>query len=126
MIPDAARSDQANSVLLPQHLAQLTEGSGITLDIIRARGYRSIHGPGCYTELKPLGFNRAQARLAPGLLIPILDIEAQPVLYQFKPDTPRLDSRGKSIKYETPQKASMRLDCGPGQRELLGNPEISL
>jgi len=126
MIPDAARSDQANSVLLPHHLTQLTEGSGISLDIIQARGYRSIHGPGCYSELKPFGFTRVQAGLAPGLLIPILDIDGQAVLYQFKPDTPRKDDRGKSIKYETPAKAAMRLDMGVGQQELLKDPQVPL
>jgi hypothetical protein len=45
--------------LLPHHLDQLTNGSGIALDIIKARAYRSIHGPGSYSELKPLGFNPA-------------------------------------------------------------------
>jgi len=86
------------SLLLPHHLHQLTEESGIALDLITARGYRSIHGPGSYTELKALGFGRAQCRLAPGLLVPLLDIDSQAVLYQFRPDTPRLDNDGKPIK----------------------------
>ena len=32
------------SVLLPHHLEQLTKESGIALEIIQARGYRSILG----------------------------------------------------------------------------------
>jgi hypothetical protein len=104
---------------LPHHLDQLANGSGITRDIIEARGYRSIHGPGCYSELKPHGFSRAQAGLALGLLLPILGIEGQAVLYQFRPDTPRKDSRGKPVKYETPPKAAMRLDMGVGQKDAV-------
>jgi hypothetical protein len=126
MIANSAGSDQENTVLLPHHLAQLTEGSGITLDIIAARGYRSIHGPGSYSELKPLGFTRAQAGLVPGLLIPLLDIEAHPVLYQFRSDTPRVDNRGKVVKYETPRGARMRLDMGVGQQEWLKDPAVPL
>jgi hypothetical protein len=112
--------------LLPHHLAQLLDESGISQEIIEARGYRSIHGEGSYAELKALGFSKPQCRLAPGLLVPILGINGQPVLYQFKPDTPRLNHEGKPIKYETPAKAGMRLDMGVGQQEGLKDPERDL
>jgi len=112
--------------LLPHHFEQLTQGSGIAPEVIRGRGYCSIVPPEGYTVLKQLGFARAQAKLTPGLLIPILDIDGQPVLYQYKPDEPRLDSKGKPIKYETPRGARMRLDCAADQRESLGNPGIPL
>jgi hypothetical protein len=79
MIPHSDDSIQADPVLLPHHLDQLVNGSGIPPELIQARGYRSVHGPGSYSELKALGFNRTQSRLAPGLLIPILDIEGRPV-----------------------------------------------
>jgi hypothetical protein len=42
--------------LLPHHLTMLTEESGIAMDIIRKRGYRSIHGPDSATRLKGYGF----------------------------------------------------------------------
>ena len=40
------------------HRAMLTRGSGIAEEVIRERGYRSIHGASAYTELKALGFSR--------------------------------------------------------------------
>jgi hypothetical protein len=125
MVSIADHSPQDNA-LLPHHVQQLSDESGIGFDVIKARGYRSIHGPGCYSELKPHGFSRAQSSLAPGLLIPLLDIEGRPVLYQFRPDTPRPNREGKPIKYETPKGAAMRLDCGVGQQEALKNPAVPL
>jgi len=87
--------------LLPYHLEQLTRGSGISLEIVEARGYRSIHREDSYTELKQLGFSQRQAKRAPGLLIPILGRDGQPVLYQFRPDIPDHDGKGRPIRYET-------------------------
>jgi hypothetical protein len=85
--------------LLPHHRTMLEEASGISPEIIRERGYRSIHGDDSYTQLKQLGFAKAQCRLAPGLLVPIRDRSGEPVQCQFRPDTPRLDNRtGKPIK----------------------------
>jgi hypothetical protein len=46
------------------------------------------------------------------LLVPYIDIDCQPVHYQFRPDTPQLAKDGKPIKHETPAKAAMRLDMG--------------
>jgi hypothetical protein len=66
--------------LLPHHFEQLTQGSGIAPEVIRGRGYCLIVPPEGYTVLKQLGIARAQAKLTPGLLIPILDIDGQPVL----------------------------------------------
>ena len=48
------------------------------------------------------------------------------MLYQHRPDTPRLNAKGHLIKYETPKNATMRLDFATGQRELIGNPSTSL
>ena len=105
---------------------QLIDESGISQEIIEARGYRSIFGEGSYAQLKALGFSRQQARLHPGLLVPVLGIDGLPVLYQFKPDTPRQGKDGKPIKYETPAKAAMRLDIGVGRQELLKDPLVPL
>jgi hypothetical protein len=115
---------ELDSGLLPHHFEQLTHGSGISPEIIAARGYRSFHGPEGYSELKQLGFARPQAKQTPGLLIPILGLNGQPVLYQYRPDMPRIDTKGKAIKYETPQGAAMRLDFATGQADLIGNPTI--
>jgi hypothetical protein len=112
--------------LLPHHWRQLSEGSGISPELIRARGYRSIFGPEGYAELKRLGFSQPQAKQTPGLLIPILGIDGQPVLYQYRPDTACLDAKGRPIKYETPKGAAMRLDFATGQGAQIGNPAIPL
>jgi hypothetical protein len=93
---------------------------------VAARGYRSIHGPEGYTELKRLGFSRPQAMLRPWLLVPVISLDGQPVLYQLRPDTPHIDAKGRPVKYETPKGQAMRLDFATGQREMIGNPAIPL
>jgi uncharacterized protein DUF3854 len=93
--------------------------------VIRARGYRSVHGTDGRTHLETLGFSRGQAHNTPGLLMPILDRRGRPVLYQYRPDTPRVD-QGKPVKYDTPWKARMRLDFGPAPHDWLGDPAVPL
>jgi hypothetical protein len=112
--------------LLPHHCQQLTTGSGISPEVIIERGYRSIASPEGYTELKRLGFSRQQAKQTPGLLIPILGLDGKPVLYQYRPDIPRINNKGRAIKYETPTQHTMRLDFGTGQRDLVSNPAVDL
>jgi hypothetical protein len=105
----------------------LEQASGISPAIIRERGYRSVHGPESYAQLRRLGFAKVQCRLAPGLLVPIRGRSGQPVLYQFRPDTPRTAGRaGKPVKYETAAGQGMRLDFGVGQADLLANPAMPL
>jgi putative DNA primase/helicase len=113
-------------MLLPHHWQQLMDGSGIAPGIITTRGYRSVVPPEGYTELKRLGFARQQAKLTPGLLIPVLGLDGQPVLYQHRPDTPRINAKGREIKYETPKNTTMHLDFATGQRDFIGNPAIPL
>jgi hypothetical protein len=96
-----AEAASADNGLLPHHFAQLATGSGISHELSAARGDRSIHRPGSYSEFNARGFNKLQYRLAPGLLIRVLDIEGRPVLYQFRPDKPRQSRDGKPITYET-------------------------
>lgn len=116
--------------LLPHHYQQLAQGSGISSEIIAARGYRSIgeyrtpHGQADFEALLKFGFSKRQAALTPGLLIPILGRDGQPVLHQLRPDNPRIDGKGRTIKYETPKGARMHLDFATGQRELLGDPIV--
>src|SRR6266511_2648980 len=123
-IEDKLFSEDASLPLAPAHWADLQK-SGITRETAQARGYRTVSGPGRYSDLKPLGFSRVQCP-SDGLLVPVLGIDGKPTLYQFRPDTPRLNRDSKPIKYETPAKASMRLDFGVGQQELLKNPTIPI
>jgi len=53
--------------LLSDHFRYLNEGSGISVDMIRERGYRSLLGK---SELEKLSFSPSQRRV-PGILIPL-------------------------------------------------------
>jgi hypothetical protein len=123
----AGAAHDCTDALLPHHRTMLEQESGISPEMIRERGYRSIYGDDRYTQLKQLGFARAQCRLAPGLLVPILGRSGEPVQYQFRPDTPRTDGRsGKPIKYETVAGKGIRLDFGVGPADSLANPAVPI
>jgi len=107
--------------LLTDHFRHLNEGSGIDIEVIRERGYRSFLGK---VDLEKLGFSPAQQR-APGLLVPLWSVEGVQAGCQFRPDNPR-SNRGKPIKYETPIGASNRLDCPLRCKDMIGNPQIPL
>ena len=81
----------------------LFEESGIGAHVVVRRGYRTITSK---AELERLGFGRAQ-RNVPVLLIPMYGPDGEIVLYQSRPDQPRIDKRGKPVQYETPSGASM-------------------
>lgn len=101
--------------LTPKHLQALRD-SGISDEVIKARGYRSVtneggHGSLSLFDLNKFGFANHQ-RLA-GLLIPSYDADGHPSMYQLRPDKPRLRDK-KPVKYETPAGHALRLDFPPG------------
>ena len=106
--------------LSSEHLAALLQGSGLSRDVIRARGYRTTS---TRAEMKRMGFSDAQARV-PALIIPVYDTSGESVLYQARPDTPRIKG-GKPIKYETPQGTRMVLDVHPAGPGCPGQPGYS-
>jgi hypothetical protein len=108
--------------LLTEHFHHLDEGSGISTDAIRERGYRSLLGK---SELGKLGFTPAQQR-APGILIPLWSVDGKEAGCQFRPDRPRTNGRGKPVKYESPTGSSNRLDCPPRSQKAIGNPQVPL
>jgi len=108
--------------LLTEHFHHLSEGSGISADAIRERGYRSIMGK---ADLKKVGFTPAQQR-APGILIPLWSVDGKEAGFQFRPDRPRTNVRGKPVKYESPTGSSNRLDCPPRSQKAIGNPQVPL
>jgi hypothetical protein len=103
------------------HRKMLLRESCIPRRVIRARGYRTV---GSKAELERLGFGRAQ-RNTPGLLIPLYGPSGDIVLYQFRPDEPRIKN-GKPVKYETPSGARIALDVHPFAQDRLGDPGIPL
>ena len=113
-------------VLLSHHLEQLTQGSGIAQDVITERGYHSIIGPEDYHSLKQHGFARSQWANVPGLVLPLWTPDGRNGLVVYRPDKPRLDGKGRIVKYELPKGASVHLDCPPTCRPLLADPAIPL
>lgn len=112
------------SNLEDRHKKELAEGSGIGVDVIEARGYRTVTEP---FELAALGFSRAQRRV-PGLLIPFHDVTGAVVSHQFKPDSPRKDPKRKTrrVKYETPKNSIISLDVPPGAAAALSDVSVPL
>ena len=108
--------------LMTDHLRHLSEGSGISVEVIKERGYRSPLGK---VELEKLGFASSQRR-APGILVPLWSVDGKEVGFQFRPDNPRTASRGRPVKYESPAGSSNRLDCPPRCQKMLGNPQVPL
>ena len=108
--------------LLTHHFQQLHDGSGISVDVIKERGYESVLGK---KRLAELGLTKAQQR-TPGLLCPGWGVDGQQIPPQYKPDHPRLDRRGRAIKYETPEGAANRVDCPPRCQKQLADPSIPL
>jgi hypothetical protein len=108
--------------LSDRHLTMLRQGSGISDEVIAARGYRTASNS---AELLVLGFAKGQTKTAqiPGLIIPIYSPDGQNSLYQYRPDNSRVEVQrnkpllpdgtrpNKVIKYETPQGAQLKIDC---------------
>lgn len=97
-------------VLAERDRAKL-KSSAIADDEIAARGY--------YTELDrdrldALGFHGAQCR--PGMVIPRFTTAGRPSGYILRPHDPRMDDKGKPIKYETARGSRSMIDCGPHTR----------
>ena len=100
----------------------LFEESGLAARVAVKRGYRTATSK---SELERLGFGRSQ-RGVPALLVPVWSPAGEVVLYQSRPAEPRVDKRGRPVKYETPGGASMALDVHPFCRARLGDPETPL
>jgi hypothetical protein len=115
-------SDQVPG-LLQRHLAHLRDGSGLPLEVIRERGYRSVLVS--KDDLADLGFAAYQQRV-PALLVPVCPPDGSNGLYQIKPDYPRTGQDGKTIKYETQAGRELRLDVPPRCRPLLADPTVPL
>jgi hypothetical protein len=112
--------------LTPEHYAMLAQESGIADAVITERGYRSINGASGYTDLKTLGFSQAQARLTPGLLLPLHTTDGRQPLTIYRPDQPQPDANGRLRKYLLPKGAGVRLDCPPRCQPMLAAPTIPL
>ncbi|MDD5501697.1 MAG: DUF3854 domain-containing protein, partial [Candidatus Omnitrophica bacterium] len=61
-----------------------------------------------------------------GILIPLWSVDGNEAGFQYRPDHPRTNSRGKAVKYESPAGSSNRLDCPPECQKFIGNPQVPL
>ena len=97
----------------------LRDESGISLERIRSRGYRTITEE---ESLEELGFADFQIRI-PALFIPIRNISGELVFYRIRPDDPRVDPKKpwKVTKYEHPAGVPLTLDIPQFTRENLSD-----
>jgi hypothetical protein len=108
-------------ILYPEHLRMLIQGSGISPEVVRARGYRTVEKK---ADLRRLGFADSQCN-PPGLLLPVYSPLGQIANYQFRPDLPRIKD-GEPAKYENPFGSRTSLDVHPFSREKLADPSVPL
>lgn len=98
-------SPKIQSSLTSDHQRMLEE-SIISEAVAIERGYRSVETK---SALKELGFAESQRR-TPALLIPIHGVSGEIINYQIRPDDPRVNKKGKAIKYETVADSKMCID----------------
>jgi hypothetical protein len=114
----------AGNKTLAAHHANMLRQSAIHDDVIAARGYWSAER----AEVIALGFAPQQVE-GPGLVLPLHTTDGGNGLYVFRPDKPRVTqtkTESKTLKYEFPKGAGMRLDVPPLCLPALGNPAIPL
>jgi hypothetical protein len=105
--------------LSAQHLAMLRDGSGISDEVIRARGYRTIT---YHKDLAALGFSDVQRR-TPGMLLPLWATDGGQPFAICRPDSPRQVATApkkdpatgtiptKRVKHESRNGVVTRIDC---------------
>ncbi len=110
--------------LSPEHASALA-ASGISPDVIAARGYWTAHRD--ETEVvRRLGHSSEIVAHGSALMIPLHDVHGAIALTVARPDAPRVSARGKDRKYEIPRGGKATLDVPPGVRGALGDAEIGL
>ncbi len=113
--PAGPTDTQPERRLLPLHRKMLEDGSGIHPDVIAERGYFS-----CETwrelqewrQLLPMPFKQSQNRAEcyPALLIPMHGPKGELTHHVLRYDYPRIDKKGKAIKYEQPANVGPHVD----------------
>jgi hypothetical protein len=114
----AAAEPSANTEpgLSDAHRAMLA-ASGISDDVAKARGYRTIRKK---VDLKRLGFADSQLNV-PALLVPNFNAVGELAGYQIRPDAPRV-VKGRILKYESAKGTPPIVDVPPLAREWVRDP----
>ncbi|MDA2920646.1 DUF3854 domain-containing protein [Desulfobacterota bacterium AH_259_B03_O07] len=110
------------SDLYQRHFEDHIKGSGISVEVGKERGYKTVQGK---KELEQLGFSKTQG-IPPGLLLPVFTPDEKNPFCTYRPDMPRIDSKGKVIKYEMPKGIQVRIDVPRRCIQDLKNPQIRL
>lgn len=111
----------APAQLAPHHYQMLSVESGLTDEVIAARGYWTAT---TNAELRRHGFKSAEV-IAPALMVPLHGPSGPLQLYQCRPDSPRF-ANGKPRKYESQNGVSPQLDIPPTMRHLVGDPKVPI
>jgi hypothetical protein len=107
--------ERSQKYLAPHHMETLISGSGISEEVIEARGYWTATDP---DELIDLGFAKNQRR-TPALVIPVHGVDGEVRFSRIRPDDPRQDLRRSErvVKYEQPTGTPVALETSPHPRE---------
>src|SRR5215204_335711 len=117
------RDNPANS-LAPHHRAMLEQGSGISPEKIRDRGYFTVTDT---EDLRELGFVDYQLRV-PAMVIPVYGVDGRFCFYRLRPDDPRRDPEkpGKVVKYEQPTGTELTIDVPRSAQPFLSDAATRL
>jgi putative DNA primase/helicase len=112
--------EQQTLLLAGHHLRSLVVESGISEEVIEARGYWTCEDP---DNLIDLGFSKLQRR-TPALVIPVHDVKGAIRFHRIRPDNPRISPQkpDRVVKYEQPAGTPVVLDVPPLAHDGLGNP----
>jgi hypothetical protein len=110
--------------LAVEHQARL-EAAGLSPAVIAARGYWTAT-PADVERVATLGLHRDIVKHGSALMLPLHDVHGGVALMVARPDVPRLDGRGKPLKYEIPRGAKATLDVPPMARGALQDPDVCL
>jgi Domain of unknown function (DUF3854) len=98
-----------------RHHAEQLDASAIEPHVVQARHYTSIPREHDAEEwLRSTGFaSGVTGPRMPGLVIPLWGVDGRRWGWQYKPNSPRKDGKGKVRKYEQPMGQDSRLDVNP-------------
>jgi P4 family phage/plasmid primase-like protien len=125
------KRDEFDKHIHEEHARELLEGSGISPEVVNARGYQTLErqtASDSRTRLKALGIPKwawKEDWNLPGLLIPIWGAKGERVSAQFKPWSP-VNHQGSIRKYANCMGQTNRLDIHPFNRDKIIDPTVEL
>jgi len=107
--------------LLTENHYRILKDRAISDEFIVARGVRSVEAD---EAVEKYGFSPWQ-RFS-GLLIPTWGMDREIKGCQIRPDRPRIDKKGRPIKYESPWKQRNALDMNPLMQEVIRKMDTAI